>query len=236
MSSRICLRWSHAGGFSVDASVSIGARDRRGLERLLRYCARPVFALERLQWCDDRHERLVYRLLKALPDGRTALELTPLELIHRLGQLLQPPRKHRHRYYGVFAPNAPLRTSVAALARADANADIDADTTPEPAATPATPCSRPASVYLWAILLARIYEISPLICLRCGGPVRIIGFVTEPAPIQRILQHIGEPHEPPPLRPPRGPPEEAFDAQSVCLDEDLNQDRYEFEPDQRQSW
>ena len=35
---------------------------------------------------------------------------------------------------------------------------------------------------------------------------------------------------------PEDPPEEAFDAQSVCLDEDLNQDRYEFEPDQRQSW
>ncbi len=154
MSSRICLRWSHAGGFSVDASVSIGARDRRGLERLLRYCARPVFALERLEWCDERHERLVYRLLKALPDGRTRLELTPLELIHRLGQLLTPPRKHRHRYYGVFAPNAPLRASVAALARDDT--DADADTTPEPAATPATPCSRPPNVYLRAILLARI--------------------------------------------------------------------------------
>ena len=66
------LRWSHAGGFSVDASVWIAAHDRRGLERLLRYCARPVFALERLQWCNEHHERVVYQLLKALPDGRTA--------------------------------------------------------------------------------------------------------------------------------------------------------------------
>ncbi len=171
-----------------------------------------------------------------MPDGRTSLQLTPLELIHRLGQLLTPPRKHRHRYYGVFAPNAPLRTSVAALARADTDTDADNDT-PEPAAAPATAHSRPSHVYLWAILLARIYEISPLICSHCGAPVRIVAFITETAPIQRILQHIGEPHEPPPLRPPRGPPpEEAFDAQSVCLDEDLNQDRYEFEPDQRQSW
>ena len=62
-----------------------------------------------------------------------------------------------------------------------------------------------------------------------------VAFITETAPIQRILQHIGEPHEPPPLRPPRGPPEEAFEP-TVCLDEDLNQDRYELEPDQRQSW
>ena len=33
------------GGFSVDTSVCIAAQDRAGLERLLRYCARPPFAL-----------------------------------------------------------------------------------------------------------------------------------------------------------------------------------------------
>ena len=36
-------------GFSVDAGVCIQAHDRAGLERLLRYCARPPFALERLR-------------------------------------------------------------------------------------------------------------------------------------------------------------------------------------------
>jgi len=29
--------WDHGGGFSLDASVRVGAHDRRGLERLLRY-------------------------------------------------------------------------------------------------------------------------------------------------------------------------------------------------------
>jgi hypothetical protein len=33
---------------SVDASVRIVADDRRGLERLLRYCARPLLAQERV--------------------------------------------------------------------------------------------------------------------------------------------------------------------------------------------
>jgi hypothetical protein len=89
---------------------------------------------------------------------------------------------------------------------------------------------------LWAILLARIYEISPLICSRCGGPVRIVASVIEAAPIQQILQHIGEPLEPPVLRPARGPPDEFFADQSVCLDEDVNQDLNQFEPDQRLKW
>jgi hypothetical protein len=33
--------WHHGGGFSLDASVRIDGPDRAGLERLLRYCARP---------------------------------------------------------------------------------------------------------------------------------------------------------------------------------------------------
>ena len=46
------------------------------------------------------------------------LVLTPLELINRIAQLVAPPRTHRHRYYGVLAPNSPLRGAVAALAQA----------------------------------------------------------------------------------------------------------------------
>jgi hypothetical protein len=87
--------------------VRIEGPDRAGLERLLRYCARPPFALERLeQVCDDE---LIYRLPKAQADGSTQLRLTPLELIDRLAALIAPPRIHRHRYHGVLAPNSPLR-------------------------------------------------------------------------------------------------------------------------------
>ena len=37
---------STGGGFSLDAGVRIAATDRKGLERLLRYGARPIFASE----------------------------------------------------------------------------------------------------------------------------------------------------------------------------------------------
>jgi len=49
---------SNGGGFSVDAGVLIEAADRAGLERLLRYCARPPFAMHRLK---QRGADLVYR-------------------------------------------------------------------------------------------------------------------------------------------------------------------------------
>ena len=76
----------HAGGWSVDASVTIPDWDRHGLERLVRYCARPPLAQERLGRLND--EQLVYSLRKPTMDGRTELILTPLELLDRLAHLV----------------------------------------------------------------------------------------------------------------------------------------------------
>ena len=100
--------WGHGGGFSLHAAVRLEAEDRAGLERLLRYCARPAFASERLTW-DGPDQPVRYALPKPLPSGQTELTLTPLELLDRRAALIPPPRRHRHHYAGVFAPHAVLR-------------------------------------------------------------------------------------------------------------------------------
>ena len=57
---RDMARWHHGGGFSLDAArVRVDGHDRAGLQRLPRYCARPPFALERLEQL--AHNQLVYR-------------------------------------------------------------------------------------------------------------------------------------------------------------------------------
>jgi len=38
----------------------------------------------------------------------------------------------------------------------------------------------------WAELIRRVYEIDPLVCPRCGGEMRVVGFITQPALIDRI--------------------------------------------------
>ena len=43
----------------------------------------------------------------------------------------------------------------------------------------------------WAELLRRILEVDPLQCPRCGEPMRIVAFITEPHVIDRILNHLG---------------------------------------------
>ena len=47
------------------------------------------------------------------------------------------------------------------------------------------------------MLLARLFESLPLTCPNCGADMRIIAFVTDAAPVERILTHIGEPPRPP---------------------------------------
>ena len=155
---QVMATWEHGGGFSVDAEVRIEAHEREGLERLLRYCARPAFALERLTEIDPGH--LVYESVKPGPGGSVSLMLTPMQLLDRVAALIPPPRKHRHRYYGVLAPNSPLRDAVTALAQpaeAPTPATV-APISPEAAVTTAPdPPHRQAARYVWVLLLARIY-------------------------------------------------------------------------------
>ena len=259
------LGYKHS-GFSVDTSVCIAAQDRAGLERLLRYCARPPFACERLR---KAGRELVYRCAKQHSEpgshphnkrGAKADEitLTPLELIDRIAKLVPPPRTHRHRYYGVLAPNSPLRAAVVALAQGAAVQPAQA----EPASTDAgegalgagnplpiqaesaqlVPPKRPAH-YLWAVLIARIYEVFPLLCPLCGGQMRIIAFITYSADIGQILEHIGAETEPPRITPARGPPlwdgadAQVGDGVDVAPDwDEAAQVAPDIDVDQRVSW
>ena len=68
------------------------------------------------------------------------------------------------------------------------------------------PRSHDTSRIAWAKLMARVGEKFPLECPACGGDIRLIAFITEPGPIRKILTHLGEPLEPPPITPARGPP------------------------------
>jgi hypothetical protein len=82
---------------------------------------------------------------------------------------------HRHRYHGVLAPNARARSAVGAIGRPQAESPPPVD--PAPAQSlPSLPDPEPArrsspARIRWAVLLARIYEVLPLLCPACGGQI-----------------------------------------------------------------
>ena len=199
-------------------------------------------------------EHWIYESIKPGPGGSPSLMLTPLELIERLAALIPPPRRHRHRYYGVLAPNAPLRAQVTALAGVPESPTAPlvtaTETEPEPIAARITAPGasshseeqaeeallRRAARYAWALLLARIYEVFPLVCPRCGGEMRIIAFITDACAVREILSHLGEPTSPPPIAPARGPPLwEMTDAEQGEFDPP-DQPAPDYPFDQRIAW
>ena len=46
-----------------------------------------------------------------------------------------------------------------------------------------------AQLIAWARLLARVFEVNPLLCPQCRHEMRVVGFVTQPAVIDKILAH-----------------------------------------------
>ena len=98
------------------------------------------------------------------------------------------------------------------------------------------PPHRKAARYVWAMLLARIYEVLPLVCPQCGGEMKIIAFITEAVVIREILGHLGEPTAPPRLLPARGPPLWELPGSEPDGIDPQAQQAPDYEFDQRVAW
>ncbi len=170
--------------------------------------------------------------LLLVANGQTQLRLTSLELIDKLAALVPPPRIHRHRYYGVLAPNSPFRASVTAMAGLSlAHGAIEVQSSDDKEEEP----KRPPNRYLWAMLLARIYNLFPLICPECGAEMQVIAVIQDKPVINKILESVGEAIKPPTLSPARGPPSWDDYNQDMPVDENgLTIPEYEF--DQSAYW
>ena len=106
----------------------------------------------------------------------------------------------------MLAPNLPWRAQVLAQAGRKLGAGSKA---PRPKTVRTdfgtTRAGHPAR-YLWAQLRARIYGLFALKCSGCGGRVHVVGFITEPATMRQILEHVGERTTAPLIAPARSPP------------------------------
>lgn len=96
-------------GFDLHCAVRIAKDDDEGRERLIRYCARPPFALSRIEVMKDG--RIAYRI-KTPRRGSTHRVMTPMEWMGRLAILIPPPYFPLTRYHGVFAARSSWRALV----------------------------------------------------------------------------------------------------------------------------
>jgi putative transposase/transposase-like zinc-binding protein len=180
-------RQAHLEGFDLHANVWVSANDRVGVERLCRYVLRPPFAQERLRLRYDG--RVALELKTAWHDGTREVVFEPLEFLERLAALTPRPETNLLICHGVLAPRARWRERVVAYGRV----------TPEPTAStaPAPGGAREQSksgAWTWAALMHRAFGIDVLACPNCGGRLRLIATLHDPAVIRKILGHLALSH------------------------------------------
>lgn len=169
-------------GFSLHAGVAARAHERKKLERLCRYISRPAVSGKRLSLTPNGNVR--YQLKTPYRDGTTHVIFEPLDFIARLAALVPKPRVNLTRFHGVFAPNSKHRALVTPAKRGKGNKATGSD-------EPQTPVERRAAM-AWAQRLKRVFNIDIETCSACGGAIRVIACIEDPAVIKKILEHLEE--------------------------------------------
>jgi hypothetical protein len=158
-------------GFSLHAGTVCEPWQRSRLERLCRYITRPPIATKRLSV--DERGRVVYRYKRPFRDGSTHVVLEPLDFMARLAALVPRPRLNLTRFHGVFAPYFRHRHRIVPH---HPKGRVDSD--------------KPLAPMSWAQRLKRMFAIEIETCPDCGGRLRVIACVEEPALIRKILTHV----------------------------------------------
>ena len=140
----------------------------------------------------NRAGQVVLQLKSAYRDGTTHIVMSPLEFMQRLAALVPRPRLHLIRFHGVLAPHARLRAAIV----------------PGTVTKPSEPAAR-ARAGIGAYELGAFTETRLRHRHRalpeCGGELKIIAAIEDPAVIVRILSHLGLPARAPPRAPARLP-------------------------------
>lgn len=125
--------------------------------------------------------RASLRLFKIAPDNF----VSPLDFIARLAALVPKPRVNLTRFHGVFAPNSKDRGDVVRSKRGRRTLSS------------ATLVEQRQSMR-WAQRLKRVFRIDIEQC-PCGGSLKIIACIEQPAVIGKILDHLDKQARGPPV-------------------------------------
>jgi hypothetical protein len=152
--------------------VAVQPHERKKLENLCRYVARPAISEQRLALTRDGRVR--YELKTPYRDGTTHVISEPLDFMAKLAALVPKPRVNLTRFHGVFAPNSNYRVTITSAKRgkgATRGANTEAANPPEP--DDRTPMEQRAAM-TWARRLKRVFNIDISSCEKCQGPVKVM--------------------------------------------------------------
>jgi hypothetical protein len=180
------MSWKHP-GFSAHIADAIPFEDKKAIEDVACYLVRSPLSLKKLVYLDGQ-KAVLYRSRMNPSLGRNFEAMDPLEWLARMTDHIPDPGRHRTHFHGFYA------SRVRAERREADPSGLPAE--PAPAKRRCSPS--------WARLISKVYQADPLVCKACGGPLKIVAYITDELSITRILDHLGlsppPQEEPPPTR------------------------------------
>jgi hypothetical protein len=153
-------------GFSAHVGEAIPFEDSKSLEDLACDLVRAPLSLKKLVYLDGQ-KAVLYRSKMNPFLGRNFEAVDPREWLARLADHIPDAGKHRTHFYGVYANRVRGQRSPA-----EVDSATDEDQAPKKRRCPPS----------WARLIAKVYQADPLVCPKCGGPLKIVADVTASYP------------------------------------------------------
>jgi len=166
-----------AGIFHVHIGPRLLPDDGDALGATARYAARAPISLSSLHY-DRKRNTIAYSYTSSYDHREHIEELSPLELIARLATHIPNRYEHLIRNYGIYSG----RSQGLRRAKGTTTPELETETLnrkPTP-----THSSRQ-----WQQLLQRVFHVS-ITCPTCGTEMKIISFISEAEPVDKILSHL----------------------------------------------
>ena len=177
----------------MDNPVRLDGGDHHTRQALAQYIARAPLSLQKLTYDQPGGKVLYHTDYNPYFKQNTTLWCAP-DFIAQLTQFIPPSGVRYVHYYGLYSSRCKARwqrwphvARVAPPAWKEAHAD-KRPTDPGPARTQSVP--QRACRSAWARLIAKVYEVDPLICVHCRSEMKLITVITDPAEVRKILRHL----------------------------------------------
>ena len=204
---RNLLSWKHS-GFNINNSIRIMGKDNKAREALAQYIARCPISLNKIIY-EPVNEKVIFKTKYNTYFKENLKVYDPVEFIGLAAQHIPVPRVRLIRYFGLYSSksrgkwydwehvtkHAPDGWRVQnGLEKQEDDNEIDD-------IRDVDDVSHKKSKASWARLIAKIYEVDPMICAQCGSEMRVISIITSENEIRKILRHLVKTGKSPPNEP-----------------------------------
>jgi hypothetical protein len=142
---------------------AIPFEDKKAIEDVACYLVRAPLSLKKLVYLDGQ-KAVLYRSKMNPFLGRNFEAMDPREWLARLAEHIPDAGKHRTHFYAYYPNRARGQ-------RSPEDGAGPKDETEAPKKRRCTPS--------WARLISKVYQADPLVCRKCGGPLKIVAYVTD---------------------------------------------------------